>query len=179
MRIVIIALGVSLAAAPSLPNNGVLPAVLTELPVYVGIGIALLGATLGLLPALSFEQRVVRAAVFNIVLVITAQWYFADKNEYQSVITSARFLEQIELDRSPVAHLGNYQGQFHFYGRLRNAYKEVTPEEIPAWVAENPAGVVITYDDGWQPPAGEKSPTPLFESPYAGTTLRIFSAAAL
>jgi 4-amino-4-deoxy-L-arabinose transferase-like glycosyltransferase len=179
VRVVIIVLGVSLAAAPSLPNNDVLPAVLTELPIYVGIVIALLGSTLGLLPTLTFEQRVVRIAVFNIVLVIAAQWYVTDKNEYQSVITSARFLGQMELDRSPVAHMGTYHGQFHFYGRLRNAYKEVTPEDILAWVAANPAGVVITYGDGWQPRVGNKSPVPLFESPYAGTTLRIFSAAAL
>ena len=179
VRVVIIAVGLLLAVAPSLPDNEVLPAVLRELPVYVGIGIALLGATIGLLPALSFEQRVVRIAVFNIVLVIAVQWYFHDRNEYQAVIASAKFLERMEFDRSPVAHMGHYHGQYHFYGRLREAYKEITPEEMPAWVAENPAGVVITYGDGWQPLAGGKQPIPLFESPYAGTTLRIFSASAL
>lgn len=179
VRVLIIIVGVLLAVIPLMPDSDIFPQVLRELPAYAGIVIALLGATIGLLPALTFDQRVVRNAVFNIVLVIVAVWYVYDKNEYRTVIASAKFLEQMELDRSPVAHIGTYNGQFHFYGRLRESYKEITPEEIPTWIAEHPAGVVITYADGWQPQAGEKPAIPLFESPYGDTTIRIFSASAL
>ncbi len=179
-RVVIIIFGLLLAVAPNLPDKEFLPELLRELPVYVGIIIALIGVAITWMPSLTLDQRIARNAVFNMLLVIVALGYvYKDKTEYNQAINNAKYLEQVEVNGLPVAHVGMYQGQFHYYGRLRESYQELQPEEVAAWVQENPDGVVITYTNGWQPDSSQKAIAPEFESPFADTVLRVWSAKTL
>jgi len=179
-RVVIIVIGLLLALAPALPYKDALPQVLDELPIYIGIVIALFGVALNWLPEFTLDQRVVRNAMFNMLIVVAGIGYiYKDNNDYRSVTSSARFLQQIEDEQRPVAHVGTYLGQFHFYGRLRESYKELAPEEVPVWASENPGGVIITYASGWQPSGDQSLLAPAFESPFAGTRLRVWNAKSL
>lgn len=180
IRVIIIAIGVLLAVVPNLPQNVVLPAWLRELPVFVGVAIALVGVAIGWFPSLTLDQRVVRNALFNALLVIVALSYaYKDKTEYTNAITSARYFEQVEVQLLPVAHVGVYDGQFHFYGRLRESWKELLPEEVTAWAQANPTGRVISYANSWQPDTSNRAITPEYEAPFFGTTLQVWTADSL
>ena len=47
------------------------------------------------------------------------------------------------MHHRPIAYVGRYAGQFHFLGRLERPFDEVTPEQLPGWIANHPTGLVI------------------------------------
>ena len=51
------------------------------------------------------------------------------------------------LDRAgvPIAHVGEYAGQYTFLGRLRHPVAVIEEDSVPAWLAANPGGAVIDY----------------------------------
>jgi hypothetical protein len=61
---------------------------------------------------------------------------------------SAYIHEAQEAGR-PVAHVGHYEGQYHFLGRLIEPLEEIAPADVERWAAENPAGLVIVYSRTW------------------------------
>jgi 4-amino-4-deoxy-L-arabinose transferase-like glycosyltransferase len=67
----------------------------------------------------------------------------------------------------PVAHVGPYHGQYHFYGRLRRPLEVIEPGEIEVWSAANPDGLVVVYLSDWRL---EGAGTPVLQRPYRGDT---------
>lgn len=43
----------------------------------------------------------------------------------------------------PTAYVGNYQGEFGFFGRLSVPVSELSPAQANVWVSENPDGLVV------------------------------------
>lgn len=64
-----------------------------------------------------------------------------------------------------IGHIGKYHGQFHFLGRLKRpiAPLGLVNDDIPAWLARNPKGKVISYRDKG-PPTGTVEP--VLVAPY-------------
>lgn len=54
----------------------------------------------------------------------------------------------------PIAHLGKYHGQFHFFGRLQRPLTEITPipKRVLAWARKHPDGYLVLYYDQWPRP---------------------------
>ncbi len=177
-RNILIGVGLFLIVIRFFPRLEMLPTMLWEIPIYVGIGIGLLGLALIRLPAFTLDQRIIRNAMFSMVTVTGLMaWMNFNDNSGSEIKRSAQYLAVLEQRQIPVAHMGEYQGQFHYYGRLDQSITSLSPTTLGKWLAQNPRGVVITYANGWQPVATASAPE--HSASYHGTELRIWKASAL
>lgn len=88
----------------------------------------------------------------------------------------SRVLAQLQAEGHRLAYLGNYHGQFHFAGRLRQRIAPLaTREAVNAWLSAHPDGyLIVNY----------KSAVPRFDFaapvyPYRGGVLVVWPAGAL
>ncbi|MBI5039927.1 MAG: hypothetical protein HZB57_01555, partial [Gammaproteobacteria bacterium] len=60
----------------------------------------------------------------------------------------------IQAAGHPVAHLGKYHSQFHFFGRLKRPLKEIAPipKRVLGWARKHPDGYLVLYYDQWPQP---------------------------
>lgn len=55
-------------------------------------------------------------------------------------------LAAVEAQGRPIAYIGNYQGEFHFAGRLRQPIAEIAPAEALSWAQAHPQGLLFARD---------------------------------
>lgn len=179
-RVVLIIGGLFLVLVRVLPQTELLPAMLWDLPLYVGVGVALFGVALTWLPTFTLDQRIIRNAIFSMVTVTGLMaWMYAGDNNHADIRRSAQYLASMEQLQVPVAHMEEYQGQFHYYGRLSRSITSLSPESMGEWLAQNPRGVVVTYANAWQPNPDIVKTAPAYSAPFANTELRIWKASVL
>lgn len=180
-RNILIAAGIFLTAIHFFSRYEVLPVMpWGEVPLYAGIGTGLLGVALIWLPTFTLDQRIIRNAIFSMVTVMGLMtWMYADDTSRSDTSRSAQYLASMEQLSVPIAHVGEYQGQFHYYGRLRRTITSVSPETLAEWLALNPRGIVITYTNAWQPGTRTLKKVPEYAAPFADTELRIWKASVL
>ena len=89
---------------------------------------------------------------------------------------AARQLAELQARRVPVAHLGKYHAQYNFAGRLRSPIEILDIDEVRAWVAVHPDGLVLTVERA-RAPAGPAAPVDQF--PYRGAWLQLWRGEAL
>jgi len=179
-RNILIAVGIFMTAIHIFPRYEMLPAILWEVPVYAGIGIGLLGVALFFVPTFTLDQRIVRNAIFSMATVIGLMAYVnKDNNSRADVSRTAQYLASMEQLQVPIAHVGEYEGQFHYYGRLSRSVTSISPETLTEWVAQNPRGIVITYANAWQPDALIVKKIPKYSAPFTDTEVRIWKASVL
>ncbi len=179
MTIPFILLGCALAVIPKLPRVEFLPDLLWELSPFVGIGIAVTGMALAWLPLNEMNHRVRNiASVATLLIVFVVLGIGSQFDHLYSIEAAAQYLGNVQLERRAVAHVGEYQGEYEFAGRLREPLTVIQPEQIGEWLAWNPQGAVVTYSNSWQPhvPANVK---PAFETSYRDHTIRVWDSAAL
>ncbi len=82
-------------------------------------------------------------------------------------------LATAQREGKPVAHAGNYEGQFQFLGRLRRPLEVISREEAPRWTAGHPDGVLLLYTRRWPVQA---SGAPLFAGRYRGQFATLWRA---
>ncbi len=178
-RNTLVAVGLFLTAIRFFPRYEVLPAILWEIPLYVGVGTGLLGVALTWVPRFTLDQRIIRNAIFSMVIVIGLMAYAnKDNTSRADVSRTALYLASRQQSQVPIAHVGEYQGQFHYYGRLTRSITSVSPETIGEWLAENPRGIVVTYANGWQPNPITYKGAPVYSAPFADTKLLIWKLSA-
>jgi 4-amino-4-deoxy-L-arabinose transferase-like glycosyltransferase len=175
----LILLGGLLAVLPGLPRVPVLPELLWQLSPFVGVGIIGAGVAVGWLPLPAIEARIVNMAVTVVVLttlaLLASGWQF---NAHYELNGAAQVLARAQQQGVAVAHVGEYRGQYHFVGRLTQPLDIVSPQQLELWAAGHPDGLVVTYQNSWQPRAVSGT-APLYEQPYGDTQLRIWPAAVL
>ena len=175
----LILLGGLLAVLPNMARVPFLPEFLWQLSPFVGVSIVGVGVAVGWLPLPAIEMRVVNMAVTVVVLstlaLLASGWQF---NMHYELNAAAQTLAKAEQQGVAVAHLGAYRGQYHFVGRLTKPLEVITPQQLELWVVGHPDGLVVSYQDSWQPRA-VPGMAPLYEQPYGNTHLRIWTAAAL
>ena len=174
----LILLGGLLAVLPGLTRVPYLPEFLWELSPFVGVAIIGVGVAVGWLPLPAIEARIANMAVTVVVLttlaLLISGWQFNTRYELSG---AARVLATAQQQGAAVAHVGAYRGQYHFAGRLTQPLAVLTPEQLDLWVVGHPDGLIVTYQDSWQPRVADVAP--LYEQPYGNTQLRIWSATAL
>lgn len=178
-RISIMVLGIVIALLPQLPPNDYVPAVMYTWSPLVGVGIATAGVLIGFLPRLEYRTRLLRILVINLVigavLVVVANGEYSPR---RSLYDAAQLLRAAETAQRPIAHVGNYDGQYHFAGRLETLFHVVTPEAVPAWIGEHPDGLVVSDPDRWRPAdAGRAVPAGAWS--YRETTVQIWDVRTL
>jgi hypothetical protein len=71
----------------------------------------------------------------------------------------------------PIAHLGWHHGVYEFAGRLTQPLPALTLDEFPAWVAEHPDGLVISFYRRFRFRA-----EPVYSQPFRGVEVSIWKA---
>jgi 4-amino-4-deoxy-L-arabinose transferase-like glycosyltransferase len=71
----------------------------------------------------------------------------------------------------PIAHLGWHHGVYEFAGRLTKPLPALTLAELPAWVAEHPDGLVISFYRRFRFRA-----EPIYTQPFRGVEVSIWNA---
>ncbi|GMR20402.1 MAG: hypothetical protein BMS9Abin36_0997 [Gammaproteobacteria bacterium] len=152
MSIPLIVIGGLLAALPKLPRIAFLPDFLWTLSPFIGVTIALLGIALAWIPLASITQRVMNISIVTIMLVVfaimLAGWQLQPRLDVQPI---ARALAHAEAQGRAIAYVGDYRGDYHFAGRLKQPFVILQRDEVAQWVQRYPNGVLVTMASQWQP----------------------------
>jgi hypothetical protein len=106
-------------------------------------------------------------------LVILALGFGRAAAPYYDVRPASRFIAQAQAEGRPVAFVGQYHDQFHFYGRLTQPIEEISWSELQDWAKGHPNGLII--DTFAKNPPSEFA-NPVFQQPYRGQILLIATA---
>jgi 4-amino-4-deoxy-L-arabinose transferase-like glycosyltransferase len=116
-----------------------------------------------------------RLAALSLFLVIALHAAFAGVARRQyDVAPIARHLARLEAEGQPLAYAGNYQGQFHFVGRLRRPFTEIHPPFAAEWLRRHPRGRVID-----ERPAVPPGLRPEVAQPYRGKLMTVWARGPL
>ena len=75
-----------------------------------------------------------------VILVETAGKGYLDRSDLRPV---SSYLHQAEASGRPIAFKGQYAGTFHFLGRLKHPFAQLSWEQVPQWAREHPTGLLI------------------------------------
>jgi len=165
-----------LAIFPKLPRSEYLPALLWDISPLVGVAVMIIGIALAWLPVHEVRQRILNTAVFVAMLVtIGILGAGSQFDALQRVDPLARVIAERQAAGQPVAHVGPYQGEYHFAGRLRHPLIVLDARSADQWYTQHPDGVVIASSDVWQP-ADAGTLKPLHDLPFRGRAIRLWSA---
>ena len=170
--------GVLLLAAPGMAGHGAWPAWLAFLPPWAGGAmLALAGAALWPWRSEPAARRLPRLAAVAMaaVAVLQAGLFPALLRQYD-VRPLARYLGAVQARGIPLAHLGKYHGQFHFYGRLERPLEVVSRPALAPWAAAHPDGQVVLYTR--RDPVG-RGLHPLASQPYRSGRFVVLAASEL
>lgn len=112
---------------------------------YAGgaLSIAVAAALLGWRPGAALaDVRVVAVAMLVAFAALLASADVAMREPYDVGVVAERIAQYQREDR-PVAVEGEYHGQWHLAGRLREPLTELATKDVPQWLAEHPRGRVI------------------------------------
>jgi 4-amino-4-deoxy-L-arabinose transferase-like glycosyltransferase len=117
------------------------------------------------------------AACVVAVIVVHAAGSRELRRRYDLAAVAA-VAQRLERSQRPIAHAGNYAGQYHFLGRLTRPFTILHGNTSAAWLQTHPDGAVITdaRRGGCLPVTGARL---LSESPTEGSkTICVWEAAA-
>jgi 4-amino-4-deoxy-L-arabinose transferase-like glycosyltransferase len=173
----IVVLGGIIAAVPGLPRVEALPDMLWEQrSVFIGIAIAGVGMLLAWLPVPAMRQRIMNIAVGGIAILVIAQLAIGSQfDQLYGTNEVAKYLANAQREQRAIAHVGHYDGQFQFAGRLTAPLEVVDAADAARWCVDHPDGLIVTYTDGWQPPTAARA-TPLLEAAFRDQRVRIWGA---
>lgn len=149
----LVVIGGVLAAVPGLPRVEALPDALWEMrTAFIGLAIAGIGILMAWLPLHDVRQRIMNITIGGMaVLVIAALALGSQFDKLHAVGEIGDYLAAAQRQQRPIAHVGPYDGQFHFVGRLRTPLDVIAPDAARGWSADNPEGLLITYAETWRP----------------------------
>ena len=130
------------------------------------IGVVVLGVTKGA------RRQIIALSLTSPALIIVV--HLAGGKVVQRLYDlrpTAEFLGRAEIAHQPIAYVGRYAGQFHFLGRLKRPFDEITREQVPRWTADHPTGLVI---DDARSATGRTGA--LMVQPYGGGVIGIWDA---
>ena len=107
------------------------------------------------------DRLVRRVAILVPVLVLSSEaaFFMANRTAYDTSAAAA-FVRQLQDAGHPIAYTRDYEGEFHFEGRLTEPLDVVGRDEQAAlaWSQQHPDGYVVRYRDAPQPEAAYSQP---------------------
>ncbi len=173
----LVVIGGVLAAVPGLPRVEALPDALWEMrTAFIGLALAGIGILMAWLPLLEVRQRIMNITMGGGALLVIAVLALGSQfDKLYAVDKIANDLAAAQRQQRPIAHVGPYDGQFHFVGRLRAPLVVVAPDAALGWCADNPQGLLVTYTESWRPQvAGLKKP--VFEAAFRDQRIHVWEA---
>lgn len=170
-----VALAIVFMVAPRLQPRTGWHEWVSQLPWSVS-AVLLLGAVILLTPwrPLGLTSRVLQIACVLVVAfsAVKVQVIGLMRPYYDLHRISAE-LRQGEDRQMPIALVGKYHNQYNFFGRLVRPLQILRRDELPAWVARNTTGLIVTYHE--EPPEGAPR-RPRAYYPYRGRWAAIWAA---
>lgn len=142
--------GAVFLTVPHLKSAGESLAWVQQAPPWTGIVLLLAAGVLITLPFTNADRGVpppppVLAAA-SMLLVLVAQAgimpYAASRHD---MAPAATFLHDLEKRGYAIAHVGKYEGQFHFTGRLNHPFATMDRSSVLEWTEQHPLNAVIHY----------------------------------
>ncbi len=87
-----------------------------------------------------------------------------------------RYLRQLEQQGIPVAHVGDYHGQYQFVGRLERPLTVIQKNQAQEWGRAHPDGRLLTYYTYWNTELARHAD---FARPYRGSAVAVWSGAEI
>jgi 4-amino-4-deoxy-L-arabinose transferase-like glycosyltransferase len=172
----ILACGIALLAAPLYADRLLaarptllLPGWLLALVAVCGVG--LIAGSVAALRVGSMYRATAMLAALPIGLLVALHIGMLALRPTLDVGPVAAFLARAEATNTPVALLGDYEGQYHFAGRLKRQIPDVNHTTALSWAAAHPDGLLIT-----SPRTLPDDATPAFTTPYRGRRIAIWHA---
>lgn len=140
-------------------------------------GLALLAAGVAMI-ALSLGAERARAtalaALTAFTVVIVDYEFDAAPRRYYDLREVAAYLGRMEREGRPLAHGHNYQGEYHFLGRLTRPLALLHDNRVLDWAKQNPEGRYIAH---LKSSPADSRPAPEFYQPYRGKWIAVWRAA--
>ena len=173
----IILLGGLLAILPNFPKIEVLPDFLWNFSPMVGIGLSIVGITLAWMPVHKMKQQVTNVAIFSLTatvfLIMWAWWQFGHNYQVEKI---TGVLARADASGAAIAHVGQYNGQYGYSGRLSRPVQQISKKEINAWIINNPDGVLISREWMFDPDNVPVAP-PIAKSHYLDKKVMVWPVA--
>lgn len=173
----LVALGVALLVGPRTGLAATLPAWVWQIApdaagVLIGAGLLAL-----LVPPLR-PQLEARLQALGTVFVLAALHLLVLRPAAPAydVHGLGRFLHRAEADGRPLAHVGQYRGQYQFLGRLRVPIEAIRPAGITEWASAHPTGEVIVCLSSVDRDAAIR---PAYAQPYQQQVVTVWTAASI
>jgi 4-amino-4-deoxy-L-arabinose transferase-like glycosyltransferase len=139
--------------------------------ISVASGIVLIAGSIAALRAASTRAAIAALSTLSIALLASLHVGLLALRPTFEVDRIAAFLRQAESTGTPVAILGDYEGQFHFAGRLTRPIEDVNHTTALTWAAQHPDGLLITV-----PQSVATEATPALVARYRGRQAVIWHA---
>ena len=131
------------------------------------------------LPVHEARKRIINIAVGGIALLVLVMLGIGSQfDKLYEINGVARILANAEHQKRPIAHVGRYDGQFHFAGRLRAPFEVIEAADARKWAASHADGLIVTYTSGWQP-HGVAPAQAALEAAYGDQRTRIWETRAI
>jgi len=140
----VILIGGILAILPSTSRIEYLPDFLWSISPWAGIGVSVVGITLAWMPVHKMKQQLTNVAIFSLMstvfIIMWAWWQFGPSYQVEKIV---KVLASADARGAPIAHVGDYHGQYGYKARLTHPIKVLGKKDVNAWIANNPKGVLI------------------------------------
>jgi 4-amino-4-deoxy-L-arabinose transferase-like glycosyltransferase len=168
--IVLVAAGLVLAFLPSYAATRPDLALVSDTSPVWGALVAAIGVAL-----LVFSKRI-RGALWPALAMVAVVLLFKlaliqGPGVRYDVRQIAEEVHAAQARGQPIAHLGWHHGVYEFAGRLTKPLPALTLAELPAWVAEHPDGLVISFYRRFRFRA-----EPIYTQPFRGVEVSIWNA---
>lgn len=143
----------------------------------VACGVAVAGMTWRRLPGLGSPRSLaitLASLSMAMVLLVHLLGMKAAAGTYDLEPLAAR-LAEFERAGRPVAHVGQYQGQYQFLGRLERPLQVISRAQARNWLADHPEGRLVAYHGL---PFAWKLPGPAYRQAYRGRAAAIWDRRA-
>ncbi|MDM8565489.1 glycosyltransferase family 39 protein [Candidatus Halobeggiatoa sp. HSG11] len=144
--ITIIFLGFVFLIVPFLLSITRLPQWVANIPLPVSIALIVLGGILVGRQSDKFNKRlIVLSTVTVLVSLIVPLTILQAGGQAYDLRKISKQINEFQQNDTTLAHFGDYHGQYHFLGRLKNNLKIVDEYDICPWLTENPDSKLIVY----------------------------------
>ena len=135
--------GIFLILMPRIPGLSKLNWVQSLEP-YWGLSVVGIAAILALTTLRARRLSIISLSSAVVASIFVGLIFFFQYVGLQYDLSPAALkLKQLNDSRTPVAFVGDYQGQLHFLGRLDQPLPVIHQQQIPDWTRQNPQGYLI------------------------------------
>ena len=169
--LLLVVVGIGMALLPRAAASRAHLAMLADIPAWLGIALAVLGAVL--LVGAWRSTRPLWPALATLAAVLLVKCAITAGSSLRYDVSAAALQVHAAQQRGqPIVHLGWHHGVYEFAGRLTEPLPVLYDESgFVAWAREHPDGLVMSFDRRFR-----FSAQPLFRQPFRGGEVSIWTA---